>query len=138
MMFVKALKEHDEALEVVRWLKEDLLGIVEGASELVDITGMDSVSKLSTYAHLFNSQAMKDFAQLTQGRQDVDAESAEWDEAADDNDRSGLELERMGAGTEERDVGNRLIAAVDKLEAHLIESIKNLEESEIRSAWDLS
>jgi len=27
-MFVKALKEHDEALEVVRWLREDILGIV--------------------------------------------------------------------------------------------------------------
>lgn len=30
MMFVKALKEHDEALEVVRWLKEDIVGIVSG------------------------------------------------------------------------------------------------------------
>lgn len=28
MMFVKALKEHDEALEVVRWLREDIEGIV--------------------------------------------------------------------------------------------------------------
>jgi len=27
-MFVKALKEHDEALEVVAWLKEDVMGIV--------------------------------------------------------------------------------------------------------------
>jgi len=26
------LKEHDEALEVVRWLREDILGIVKGAS----------------------------------------------------------------------------------------------------------
>jgi hypothetical protein len=30
MMFVKALKEHDEALEVVRWLREDIEGIVSG------------------------------------------------------------------------------------------------------------
>jgi len=27
-MFVKALKEHDEALEVVRWLREDILGVI--------------------------------------------------------------------------------------------------------------
>lgn len=27
-MFVKALKEHDEALEVIRWLKEDILGVI--------------------------------------------------------------------------------------------------------------
>lgn len=29
-MFIKALKEHDEALEVIRWLREDILGIVGG------------------------------------------------------------------------------------------------------------
>jgi len=28
-MFVKALKEHDEALEVVRWLREDILGVID-------------------------------------------------------------------------------------------------------------
>jgi len=27
-MFVKALKEHDEALEVIRWLREDILGVI--------------------------------------------------------------------------------------------------------------
>lgn len=32
-MFVKALKEHDEAIEVVRWLKEDIVGIVADASD---------------------------------------------------------------------------------------------------------
>lgn len=32
-MFIKALKEHDEALEVVRWLREDIMGIVTAADE---------------------------------------------------------------------------------------------------------
>jgi len=32
MMFIKSLKEHDEALEVVRWLREDMLGVINGAS----------------------------------------------------------------------------------------------------------
>jgi hypothetical protein len=63
MLFIKSLKEHDEALEVVRWLKEDLLGIVDGKSEsLVDISNLDSASKLSAYAHLFNQNALNDFA----------------------------------------------------------------------------
>ena len=44
----------------------------------------------------------------------------------------------MTAGTEERDVGNRLLDAVDRLEEHLINSIKDLEASEIRAAWDLA
>jgi hypothetical protein len=36
-MFIKALKEHDEALEVVRWLREDIMGVVAGDSgEVVD------------------------------------------------------------------------------------------------------
>jgi len=37
----------------------------------------------------------------------------------------------MGAGTEDRDVGNRLLDAIDRIEEHLIESMKHLEESEI-------
>ena len=32
-MFIKALKEHDEALEVVRWLREDIMGVVNGDDE---------------------------------------------------------------------------------------------------------
>jgi hypothetical protein len=35
-MFVKALKEHDEALEVIRWLREDIVGIVNSGDEEVD------------------------------------------------------------------------------------------------------
>jgi len=40
MMFIKSLKEHDEALEVVRWLREDMLGVINpnSAEELVDIS----------------------------------------------------------------------------------------------------
>jgi len=33
MMFVKALKEHDEALEVIRWLREDIMGIIDSRSD---------------------------------------------------------------------------------------------------------
>lgn len=38
-MFIKALKEHDEALEVIRWLREDILGVVNGgeSEEGVDL-----------------------------------------------------------------------------------------------------
>jgi len=32
-MFVKALKEHDEALEVIRWLREDILGVIANAND---------------------------------------------------------------------------------------------------------
>jgi hypothetical protein len=37
----------------------------------------------------------------------------------------------MGAGTEERDVGAKILKAIDRLEEHLINSIKDLEANEI-------
>jgi len=32
-MFISALKEHDEALEVIRWLREDIIGVINGGEE---------------------------------------------------------------------------------------------------------
>jgi len=54
-MFVKALKEHDEALEVIRWLREDILGVIADRSEEdVDFSQISSsADKLKAYAHLF-------------------------------------------------------------------------------------
>jgi len=38
-MFVKALKEHDEALEVIRWLREDILGVIaDHSGEELDLS----------------------------------------------------------------------------------------------------
>ena len=135
MAFVKALKEHDEALEVVRWLKEDLDAIVNDAASMIDLSAIkNSAKKLGAYTQLFNSQAMQKFAQLSE---DVDPESGEWDEGADDNDEGALELERMGAGSESRDIGSKLIDAVNHLEEHLTASIEDLKQNEIKAAWDL-
>jgi len=36
-MFVKALKEHDEALEVIRWLREDILGVIASANSAIEV-----------------------------------------------------------------------------------------------------
>jgi len=61
------LKEHDEALKVVKLLKQDVVGVVEEQTG-VHYEGLaqikDATSKLSAYAHLFNKKAMDDFAQL--------------------------------------------------------------------------
>lgn len=66
-MFVKSLKEHDEALQVIAWLKEDVLGIVQGSSQIELSKITNSAQKLGAYAALFNDAAMKAFNQLTQG-----------------------------------------------------------------------
>jgi len=89
-MFVKSLKEHDEALQVIAWLKEDVLGIVQGSSQIELSKITNSAQKLGAYAALFNDAAMKAFNQLTQAAQAVDPSTAEWNAAADDNSRAGL------------------------------------------------
>jgi len=99
-------------------LKEDVIGLVHGESEtsLAEIQKMDSAQKLKAYAYLFNQAAMDDFAQLTQGPEAVDESTGEWDAAADDNDRGALQLQHASAGTKERDVGQKLIEAIERLE----------------------
>lgn len=56
-MFVKALKEHDEALEVIRWLREDILGVIsDHNADDVDFSQISSsADKLKAYAHLFTA-----------------------------------------------------------------------------------
>jgi hypothetical protein len=133
LMFVKALKEHDEALQVIKWLKEDVLGIIAaGPIELSQIA--NSANKLAAYAHLFNDNAMKEFAQLTAP---VDASTAQWNDQATDNSRDALNVDRMGSGADERDVGGKLVEAINKLEQHLIASMADLKKNEITAAWDL-
>ena len=113
MMFIKALKEHDEALEVIAWLKEDIHDIVEGNRDVNLAEIKTSAKKLEAYTHLFNQKAMKEFSQLSE---DVDPETAEWDESADDNDQEGLELERMGSGSADRNIGQKFKDMVEHLE----------------------
>lgn len=43
----------------------------------------------------------------------------------------------MGAGTADRDVGQKLLDAIDKLEQHLKDSMEDLKKNEIQAAWDL-
>lgn len=54
-MFIKALKEHDEALKVVRLLREDVAGVVRERGGNVAFSEIKEVSdKIAAYAHLFN------------------------------------------------------------------------------------
>lgn len=85
-LFIKALKEHDEALQVIALLREDVAGIVAEHGEEASFAQFSDVSmKIKAYSHLFNEQAMREFAQLaddSHAAQEVDAETAEYDERA--------------------------------------------------------
>jgi len=43
----------------------------------------------------------------------------------------------MTAGTDERDLGQKILDMVDKLEEHLEASMADLKKNEIKAAWDL-
>lgn len=43
----------------------------------------------------------------------------------------------MAAGTEDRDVGQKLLDAIDQLRQNLISSIEELKKNEITAAWGL-
>lgn len=139
-IFVRSLKEHDDAIKVVKLLKEDLAPFTS-QPELIDLTQVNSVTdKLKAYSHLFNAQAIKEFAQL--GQENVDPETAQWDTRADDNKRGQIDVAEAKVGTEERNLtgnlGDRLIEMLNKLEEHLKKSIEDLTQKEIRAAWDLA
>lgn len=86
-MFIKSLKEHQEALQVIKFLREDVFGIAGEGVNLVEVK--DAARKLSTYAQLFNAQALQEFSQLTEY---VDPKTAEHDVRSDDNERGALEM----------------------------------------------
>lgn len=62
-MFVKSLKEHDEALKVIELLRQEVVGVVNDRGGNVKFAEIKDISsKLSTYAHLFNENALREFA----------------------------------------------------------------------------
>jgi hypothetical protein len=142
MLFVKALKEHDEALEVVRILKEDVVGVVEehtgehyeGFSQI-----KSSIDKVAAFAHLFTEKQREEFAQLSQENpaQYVNPESYAWDENADDNDKAALKVEHGKFDHAGRDVAHRFIDMINALHQHLVDSVADLKKNEIQAAWDL-
>jgi len=117
--FVIALKEHQEALAVVKILKEDVVGIVEEHTG-INYTGLsqikDAPSKLSAFAHLFEQKAMDEFMQLSQNAaQEVNAEWHEWDNNATDNDKAALKVVDGKYDHAGRDVAHRFIDMINAL-----------------------
>lgn len=43
----------------------------------------------------------------------------------------------MGAGTDERNISQRVLDAIEKLHDHLVESMESLKKNEIKAAWEL-
>jgi len=80
---------------------------------------------------------MKAFNQLAQA-QDVPDEWSQDDARSHDNSRDALTLDEAEHNAADRDVAHRFIDMVDKLEQHMIDSMRNYEENEIQAAMDLA
>jgi hypothetical protein len=147
-IFVQTLREHSDAFEVIAFLRQDLANWqntedLKSQSSLVQVSNI--ADKLKIYSHLFNENALKQFVQL--------GDPKAWDELTDgttrrdagaahvDNARDALSLDNFDSNTDERQVSlsltARINALLDNLEAHLIQSLKDLEANEIQAAYDL-
>jgi hypothetical protein len=111
-LFVKAIKDHQEALEVVKLLKVDLSGyLTNQASEFAQVQVSNIADKLSMYSHLFQQDAIKQFTQLAANQE-----------------------ERAKGDTNAEQVFNLLLDLEEQLEANLL----NLQEQEIAAAFALA
>ncbi|CAD8205867.1 unnamed protein product [Paramecium octaurelia] len=129
-LFVRAIKQHNDALGVIRILKNDLSGYLTGApSSMVELKVENVADKLKQYSQLFNQDAMSKFAQLA-------AEQAS----------GNAELHALGEseGTTGGDrqpgvnVGQLVYNALSDLEDQLKSALAALEQNEIAGYYQLA
>jgi hypothetical protein len=64
-LFVRSIKQHQDALGVIRLLKQDVSGYLTGS--LAEIKVENVADKLKMYSTLFNQKAMEQFVELASG-----------------------------------------------------------------------
>ncbi|CAD8134398.1 unnamed protein product [Paramecium pentaurelia] len=128
-LFVRAIKQHNDALGVIRVLKNDLSGYLTGQpSSMVEVNVQNVSDKLKQYSQLFNQDAMTKFAQLAAEQASGNAElHALGQEGGSSSDRQpGL------------NVGQLVYNALSDLEDQLKSSLANLEANEIAAYYQLA
>lgn len=64
-LFVRSIKQHQDALAVIRVLKQDVSGYLTGApSSLAEVKVENVADKLKMYSTLFNQKALEQFVEL--------------------------------------------------------------------------
>ncbi|CAD8146793.1 unnamed protein product [Paramecium octaurelia] len=130
-LFVRAIKQHNDALGVIRVLKNDLSGYLTGQpSSLVEINVQNVSDKLKQYSQLFNQDAMTKFAQLAV------------EQASGNAELHALGQEAEGSSSSDRqpghNVGQLVYNALSDLEDQLKSSLANLEANEIAAYYQLA
>ncbi|CAD8046280.1 unnamed protein product [Paramecium primaurelia] len=129
-LFVRAIKQHNDALGVIRVLKNDLSGYLTGQpSSLVEVNVQNVSDKLKQYSQLFNQDAMTKFAQLAAEQASGNAEL----HALGQEDGSSSSDRQPGLN-----VGQLVYNALSDLEDQLKSSLANLEANEIAAYYQLA
>ncbi|CAK66874.1 unnamed protein product (macronuclear) [Paramecium tetraurelia] len=128
-LFVRAIKQHNDALGVIRILKNDLSGYLTGQpSSLVEVNVQNVSDKLKQYSQLFNQDAMTKFAQLAAEQASGNAElhALGQDEGSSSDRQPG------------HNIGQLVYNALSDLEDQLKGSLANLEANEIAAYYQLA
>ncbi|CAD8177925.1 unnamed protein product [Paramecium pentaurelia] len=129
-LFVRAIKQHNDALGVIRILKNDLSGYLTGApSSMVELKVENVADKLKQYSQLFNQDAMSKFAQLASEQASGNAEL----HALGENETTSGGDRQPGVN-----VGQLVYNALSDLEDQLKTALSALEQNEIAGYYQLA
>ncbi|CAD8057157.1 unnamed protein product [Paramecium primaurelia] len=115
-LFVKSIKHNQEALEVIRLLKQDVAGyIINGDSfEFTQVKAQSVAEKLKQYSNLFQDHQIKSFLALANGQ------------------------EEGASNTQGSTLAEKVLSVLEGLESELDASLENLKVNEINASWELA
>ncbi|CAD8064016.1 unnamed protein product [Paramecium sonneborni] len=114
-LFVKSIKHNQEALEVIRLLKQDVAGyIINGDSfEFTQVKAQSVAEKLKQYSNLFQDHQIKSFLALANTQEE-------------------------GTSTGGATLAEKVLSVLEGLESELEASLENLKQNEINASWELA
>ncbi|CAD8110056.1 unnamed protein product [Paramecium sonneborni] len=112
-LFVKSIKHNQEALEVIKLLKQDVAGyIINGDSfEFAQVQAQSVAEKLKQYSNLFQEHQIKSFLALAQEQQEQSSGST---------------------------LAEKVLSVLEGLQSELEASLENLKQNEINASWELA
>jgi len=127
-LFVRSLKQGQEALDVIALLKQDLQGYIASGSEfdLVQVSKNEVktvVDKLRGYSNIIHASEVQAFLQLAD------------ESSSSDDSSSSEEEERSAPGKRRGTLPEQLVQVLDDLLDRVEESLSNMEANQIDAAW---
>ncbi|KAM3136884.1 hypothetical protein pb186bvf_010969 [Paramecium bursaria] len=130
-LFIRAIRQYNDAIAVIKLLKQDLSGYLTGQpSSLAEVKVENVADKLKQYSNLFNQNAMNKFVQLATEQASGNAEL-----------HAGSEEQFNGSGAPRQagdNVGQQVYNLLSDIEDQLKATLASLEQHEIASYYQLA